>query len=1120
MPLSRLLPVIALATACIPAVNAQFESGAILGTVRDSAGGSVTGAKVTVRNNATGISTTAVTDSGGDYIFPSLHIGGYRVSAEMQGFSTAVAENVNLTVNARQRVDLNLQVGSVTETVTVSAVTPLLESESSSRGQVVQSRQITELPVLSRNYSQLALLSPGVRESQVGSQGSVAFRREGSYNVNGLRSVFNNFILDGLDNNFYGTTNQGFSNQAVQPSPDSVSEFRMMVNAYSAEFGRSGGAVMNVASRSGSNEFHGSVWEFLQNEKMNATGFFKPVDNRKPPTKRNQFGFTFGGPIFRNKTFFFADYEGSRWRINPFALTSVPNAQMRQGILPVDVRVPINFTDSSGRLVTAGTVIPAGQPVPMTKLARYMMDNLPQPNRPAPGVAVNNLGIANNFGNFDVNTLDDDKGAIRVDHQFSEKFQSFFRFTQRRQNIFAPAVISGPAGGNNLGNLDTFNQAGSMGLTWLKSSTEVVEYRLGITRLGMDRTPASVGGPSMQELFDIGGLPTGDRVRGGVTPQDINGFPRYGRQSTNPQAQFPTTINSRLNYSKIAGGHNLKTGYEWLGLYIMVDDTNPLYGIDSFGGAFSRPAGGVPAGVNNSWYNLADFYFGARSQYQLATQVEAQVRQKGNFFYIQDDWKVNNRLTLNLGLRYDIMTPVYDRDNRLANFNPATNALELATDDNRTLQRQPYNNFAPRLGAAYKLTSNTVLRGGYGLGWNFWNRMASAELLNTNAPFVTRFSTVNSAGSLNNLCTGDNFANCFRPREAGYPTSLPSNVILYMDPETPWGYIQNWHFTIQRTLFKDTIIDVAYVGNKSTHLPVLGDFNQARPITQAELSAGQTTLGTLLARRPYQGWNNITAVLPLAFSNYNALQVKFEHRGGDLNIISSFTYGKAIDTSGQVLETTNGGSPNPQDIRNVANDKGASSFDQRFNSTTSLVYDVPFGRGRRFGKDMPGVLDGIAGGWQVSGIVYLLSGQPLNLRYPDNAGILSDGQADFLGNVALRPNYVGGEIKNTSDTAERHLSYFNRSALAIPPVTAPFGNLGRNVVYGFPMYQTNMVLAKNFGLPFINEGARLQFRGEFYNLFNRTNFNAPNTDLNSANFGRVASTLDPRFVQLALKLQF
>jgi hypothetical protein len=1106
----------------VAALYGQFDSAAVLGTIRDANGGSVTGAKVTVKNVATGIALEAVTDANGDYLFPAVRIGVYQVTAEAPGFATAVAENVVVTVNARQRVDLTLKVGQVNESVTVQAEAPLLESDNSSRGQVVGVKQLTELPVLGRTYSSFALLAPGVRESQVSNQGSVVFRREGSYNVNGLRSVYNNFILDGVDNNFYGTTNQGFSNQAIQPSPDSVAEFRMVINAYSAEFGRTSGAVMNVASKSGTNELHGSVWNFFQNTSLNATGFFKPVDNRKPQTNRNQFGFTVGGPIKKDRTFYFADYEGSRWRIAPFQLTSVPNEQMRRGILPVDVRVPINYTDHTGRLITAGTVIPAGQPVPMTRLARYMMDNLPQPNRPAPAVSVGNLGIANNFGNFDRNEIDDDKGALKVDHLMTSKLQSFFRYSQRRQNMFAPALIPGPAGGNNLGLLDTYNQQGILGLTWTKSPTTVVEYRFAVTRLGMDRLPASVGGPSMQELFGITGLPTGDRIRGGVTPQDIVGFPRYGRQSTNPQAQFPTTVNNRVNVSKIAGRHTLKTGYEWLGLYIMVDDTNPLYGIDSFGGAFSRPATGVPAGVNNSWYHLADFYVGARSSYQLATQVEAKVRQQGHFLYLQDDWKATNKLTLNLGLRWDWMTPVYDADNRLANFDPSRNQLVEARGgsgiEGRTLQRQPWNNFAPRLGAAYQLNSRTVLRGGYALGWNFWNRMASAELLNTNAPYVTRFSTNNSPAQLGNPCTGNNWQNCFRAREQGYPTNLPSNVILYMDRTTPWSYVQNWHFTIQRTLWRDTLLDVAYVGNKGSRLPLLGDFNQARPITAAELAQGLTTLGTLLARRPYQGFNNITAVLPEGFSNYNALQAKFERRGRDLTIISAFTYSKAIDNVGQVLETTNGGSPNPQDIRNPRNDRGASSFDQRFNSTTSFVYEIPFGRGRTFGRNLNGAAEAVLGGWQVSGIISLLSGQPLNVRYPDAAGILSDGQPDFLGNVALRPNYVGGPILGT--TGERRLNYFNRAAFAIPPVTEPFGNLGRNVAYGFPLYQTNMVVAKNFGLDVVREGMRLQLRGEFYNLFNQTNFTAPGINIAAANFGVVGSTFDPRSVQLALKLLF
>jgi hypothetical protein len=1102
---------------------AQFDSAAVLGAVRDERGGAVSGARVTLRNNDTGITQTAATAESGEFVFPSVRAGNYQVSAEAQGFARAVADNLIVTVNARQRVDLTLKVGQVSEIVNVEAAPPLLETDNSSKGQVIATKQMIELPLQGRTYSSLALLAPGVRQSQVGNQGSIAFRREGSYNVNGLRSVWNNFLLDGIDNNFYGTTNQGYSNQSIQPSPDSVAEFRMVVNAYSAEFGRTGGAVMNVASRSGGNGLHGAVWEFLQNEKLNATGFFKPVLNQKPLNKRNQFGAALGGRIIKDRTFFFIDYEGSRWRIAPFALTSLPTAELRNGILPLDVRVPYGFTDDRGRSVAAGTVIPAGEAVPMTAFARKVLAELPQPNRAGSGP----LNITNNFGGFDLNQLDEDKGAVKIDHKVTDRLSAFFRYAQRKQNIFAPGLITGFSGGNNLGFLDTYNQQGIAGATWTRTSTEVWEARFAYTRLGMDRLPAAVGGPSMRELFGITGLPEGPRIQGGVTPQDITGLPRIGRQSTNPQAQFPVSVNTRLNVSKILSRHNVKAGYENLLLRITVDDTNPLYGIDGYGGNYSRiagqNAGAFAGGPQNTINSLADFYFGARSSYQLATQVQAKARQRGNWFFVQDDWRVNNKLTLNLGLRYELMTPVYDAEDRLANFDPAQNRLVVATNgslEDRTLQRSKHNNFAPRLGAAYQLTSKTVLRGGYGFGWNYWNRMASAEFLNTNAPFVTRFSAVNSAANLGTLCTGNNYLNCFRTREQGYPTNLPSNVILYVDPKTPWGYVQNWHFTIQRSITKDTLVDIAYVGNRADHLPVLGDFNQARPITAQELAAGQTTLGTLLARRPYQGFNNITAVVPQAFSNYNSLQLKFEQRASWLLLLSSFTYAKALDTSGQVLETTNGGSPNPQDIRNVRNDKGASSFDQRFNSTTSVVFDVPFGRTRRWGKNMPGVVDAMAGGWQLSSIVNLQAGQPLNLRYPDTAGILSDGQADFLGNVALRPNVIDGTIGVRNPGPRDYTNYFNRANLAIPAVTAPFGNLGRNVAYGFPLYQTDLVLAKSFRLPVINEGARLQFRSEFYNLFNRTNFTAPTVDISSASFGRSGSTFDPRYIQLALKLIF
>jgi hypothetical protein len=259
----------------LPAAWAQFDSAAVVGAVRDERGGVVASAKVTLRNNDTGISLTANTAESGEFVFPSVRVGNYQISAEAAGFSKAVTDNLVVTVNARQRVDLTLKVGQVSEIVNVEATAPLLETDNSSKGQVIATRQMVELPLQGRTYSSLALLAPGVRQSQVGNQGSIAFRREGAYNVNGLRSVWNNFLLDGIDNNFYGTTNQGYSNQSIQPSPDSVAEFRMMVNAYSAEFGRTGGAVMNVASRSGGNSFHGAVWEFLQNEKDECDRFLQ-----------------------------------------------------------------------------------------------------------------------------------------------------------------------------------------------------------------------------------------------------------------------------------------------------------------------------------------------------------------------------------------------------------------------------------------------------------------------------------------------------------------------------------------------------------------------------------------------------------------------------------------------------------------------------------------------------------------------------------------------------------------------------------------------------------------------------------------------------------------------------
>ncbi len=1095
---------------------AQFETAAVLGTIRDANGAPVSGATVTLKNVATGIAVSTVTKESGDYEFFNVKIGAYVVTAEADGFSKASTEKFDVTINARQRVDVALQVGQTSEVITVTGGVQLLETDSSTKGQVIERQQIVNLPLNGRSYAALALLVPGIRESQVANQGDISFRREGSFNVNGLRSTYNNFLLDGIDNNFYGTTNQGFSNQAIQPSPDQVAEVKVMTNAYSAEYGRTGGAVINVSTRSGTNEYHFTVWDFLRNTSLNATGFFRPPDCRKPQTNRNQFGFVFGGPIIKDRTFFFVDYEGSRWIQSPFQLTSVPSLAMRQGILPVNVRVPYDYVSSTGQLVTAGTVFNAGTPIPMTPLARFTMDNLPLPNRTGGGT----FGVSNNFGGFARNRLFEDKYGLRLDHKFNEKISAFARFSQRKQTIKQPGLIDGPAGGNAIGQLAVFNQQGVIGTTVVFGGNSVLEVRYAVTRIGADRLPAQAGGPSLRELFGITGLPEGPRIQGGLTPQDITGFPRFGRQSTNPQAQFPTTNNIRVNYSWTIGRHSLKTGFEFVALNQAVDDTNPLYGIDVYNAGYSRPAATT---ANSLAFNLADFYFGARNQYQLASQRVAPIRQRMYWGYLQDDFKATRKLTINAGLRYELTTPLYDADNRLSNFDPATNSIVTSRGggiSDRSLRNLDTNNFAPRVGLAYQILDKLVVRAGYGIGYNYWNRMAGAELLSTNFPFVSR-STVTSpaftaAAGLPQICTGNNFSNCVRLTQQGYPTTLPNNTILYQPKNFPWGYVQNWHLTFQYEVAKDMLLDVAYVGNKGVKLPMLGDLNQARPVTAAELQSG--VIPTLAARRPFQGFDTISANFPGGFSNYHALQVKFVYRNSQVNLLNSFTYSKAIDNVGQVLETTNGGGPNPQNINNLAGDKGPSSFDQTFNNTTSVVWQIPVGRGRMFFGNLHPALDAVVGGWSANTIITLTSGQPLNLRYPDSAvGPLSGNLPDFLGGVALRPNVTGNPLNPNGPT---FLQYFNPANITLPTPDQPFGNLGRNAIRGFSFQQVDFSVQKRFPFRFLNETAGLEFRAEFFNFFNKTNFNAPDVNRASANFGRVGSTFDPRTIQFALKFNY
>ena len=1075
--------------------NAQSETATVLGTVRDANGAALGGANVTLRNLATSIASTTVSSSSGDFQFVNVRIGDYQIIVEAEGFNRTIADRINVTVNSRQRVDITLEVASAEVSVTVTGAAELLESESSDKGQVIQRQQIVALPLNGRSYANLALLAPGVRESHTNNP-SGGGGREAAFNVNGLRATVNNFLLDGVDNNAYGTSNQGFSSQVVQVSPDAIAEFKVQTNTYSAEFGRAGGAVINATYRSGTNEFHGSLWEFHRNTVLNATGFFKPVGGAKPPMIRNQFGFTFGGPIIKDRTFFFGDYEGFRQVQKNLVFSTLPTLAQRQGILSVAVRNPMT-----------GEEYAAGTPIPMTPFARKVLSELPTPI---------NSASSNNWSELVPNTLFSNKYNVRVDHRFSDVFNIFGRWSWRKSEGFEGPNIPGPSGSNQNGFVDILNKQLTLGGTFAFDNASVFDLRFGWSKIDAGKRPPLTGGPSMFDLYGITGLPDDPEVTGGLTTQTILGFSQLGRQATNPQYQNPQNINIRPRYSFQAGSHSLKLGYEYLRVNTEVQDTNPLMGLDTYSGQFSRISG--PA---NNLYNLADFMFGARSQYEIATLTVAQMRQRFHFAFIQDDWKVSRKLTLNLGLRYEFGTPYWEKNNRLSNYDPVSNSIVLASDEDRSLVNPDRDNFSPRLGFAYNVFSKTVVRGGYAKGFVFMNRLGSADILGTNYPIVTRAAVAQTP--TNPLCVGDAFQpNCFRPTQNGYPTSgLPNGVVLYVPRDMPTASIQNWQLSVQREIFRDIILDVAYVGNRADDTVLLADLNQARPVTQAEWeNRASVPLPSLQSRRPIAGFGSISAVLPEGFSNYNALQAKLEKRfGRGLYLLNSFTWSKAIDNGSQVLEEPNGNTGTPQNIHDFKNDKGIGAYDQPFNNTTSFVWEVPVGRNRWLGGDWHPVVDAILGGWTLNGINTMASGAPINFRYTlGGAQAITNNLPSFLGGIALRPN-VSCDPMNRGDRPDPTLNYFNRECFSIPQPYAPFGNAGRNIARSDSYLNFDLGLHKQFKLPITDE-TRLDFRAEFFNLFNRTNFNAPNSDPSNANFGRISSSGPARQVQLAVKLYF
>ena len=1152
---------LALASASI--AHAQFDSGAVLGSIKDPSGATIGAATVELVNVAKGVHAAHQTDSSGGYEFDSVQPGEYTLSVTAQGFQISKTDVFRVSVGARQRVDLALSLGAANEAVTVTGAASRLEADTSDRGETVQGSEALTLPLNGRSYADLAQLVPGVRRSLIATVASNP-PRDASYNVNGLTSMDNNFELDGIDNNAYQEANQGYSNQAVIPSPDALSEFKVQTDNYSAEYGRAGGAIINASTRSGSNEIHGVVYDYLRNTVLNAFGPFYGT-GVKPRLVQNQFGARAGGPIRKDRLFFFADYEGLRSVSHSLTTATLPTASELTGLFTANGQVggtPVPVKNPYTGVIYANGHVPLNDPN-INPVALAVFKQLPTPNISGAGLT------AANYQYLPAAPTVDDKGDARADFTLNERQNGFVRYSQRAVTYFQPASFPGSAGGNNNGTLYARTRQIAAGYNWTLTPTSILELRFGETWTQSGKRPVFLGAPNF--LAGIPNVPQDPAYTGGLNNQAVSGFTSFGEQATNPQFNNPTQANPKVNYTWVKGHHSLKVGYEYGWLSQAISDFHPKFGTDTYAGAFSSTGSTTTAQAAN----LTDFLFGARSNYQLNAPNEVNYLRYWHMGYIQDDWKPLPSLTLNLGLRYEFMSPNYEQDNKLFNFDPVNNRLLAAgsgTDVNNTTPGHVYNlhyvggssladrglvnpnyrNFGPRVGFAEQVNAHTVIRGGYGISYAYLFRFGGEGLLAYNGPNNYTATLPSNQTPSQGICTSllQDPTTCFRRTQDGYQTNFagPTNFSTtkaqtrYTPRDFKPTYVQAFHLGVQQELPLQTTLEVSYVGNHTVHIASLADTNQARTCLPSEIPAvaqGQCTT-SLLARRPIANFTDILTETNAGFLIYNSLQTKLErHFSHGIFLINSFTYSRGIDLNSADLETQNGDGA----LVNIANpqgDRGPSGYNQPLNDTTSAIVDLPFGHGQRFGNNAPAWQQQVLGGWQLTGINVVTSGVPINLTYTasSNQVVSTTSQA-----YALRPNLTGPASAIYGHTLVKTASSLNGfftpgtgttapTGVGIPTGTQMFGTAGRNLLRGPAFGQFDLSAHKRFTLR--AERYFAEFRIEAFNVLNATNYISPTANIGSVNstsgapsynagFGSytgATSVYPSRQVQIALRLGF
>jgi hypothetical protein len=1152
---------------------AQKDSGSIVGTVKDPSGAFVEKARVTVTDADRGGSFHTVTNRSGEYLASPLRIGRYIVTVEQPGFKKAVSQPVQVDVQQRIALDVTLQVGQTSESVEVTGAAPLLESETSDLGQVIDSRRINALPLNGRNYAQLALLGAGVAPAEPGSRVETSF----GFSSNGARSLQNNFLLDGVDNNSnLGDVLNGTA-YVIQPSVDAIGEFKVQTNAYSAEFGRGNGAILNAVIKSGTNQFHGDVYEFLRNSVFDAQNAFDVLG--KQPYQQNQFGFTLGGPIIKNKTFFFGDYEGLRVRQAIPQLVLIPTPTEIGGDFSsfLDTTTPAMAVDPNTGLPTnqvaldcSGNTTYAGE-IFNSRLAEASTLN---PNGMC-GVPIMNHGQLNVFptGSIDAlatrlsalfpqpnvnlsgnNFLSDPKKKetrnnfdIRVDHTFSQKDNAFVRFSYEDQSSFIPSPFNNELDGGSFADGYEDNSYRSVAISEVHtfSPTLVNEFRLGYNRINSHRFNLFYDQNVAAEL-DFPGVPFGPNIGGLPNMSFTDGTVAIGASGYLPsiEKQNSYVLTNNLTWSR--GRHAMKFGTEVRFEQFTIYQPAAPRGTMGFGNDFTDN----PAAPGTGGESFATFLLGIPDSGSINNLHNVDYRRRIYSFYGLDDFRVTPKLTLNLGLRYELFTTIKEANDQQATFDfarqalivprgqnatltpfLASNGLNVLRNGSRGLISPDTNNFAPRIGLAYQLTQKLVLRSGYGI---FYGGQENGPFSNPspgfNPPFfITQsFSTPCTAASAN-----PDVVDCSIPGlnvlAQGFPASAlvdPNTPTLYsLQPNLVTPYTQQWNLGVEYELPAQSVIQVAYAGSRGLKLYGFYNGNQAIPTTDPS--------APLAPRRPAHlcdAMGNCSPVFDTsiatlrsnAFSNYDSLQVRYEKRySHGLQFEAAYTWSHALDDA----SSASLGSLNNGDFRDQTDARaeyGNADFDVRHRVVVSYAYELPFGKGKMYGANLSGFWGQVVGYWQVAGVTSASTGN----WYTVSDTLSNVSTTDCGGTVAFfctRPNVIANP--NSKPCVAGTL--FNTCAFAGDTVVGTFGDAGRNIVQG-PGYQNwDFSVMKQFP---ISEAKRFEFRAEFFNIWNHVNplfghlgeisAEPVPVERGTPQFGFPVSARLPRQIQFAAKFYF